>query len=102
MRVREIDGDGARGNESETEREGIEWEWERDWEWEGMRETVSFLSERTVSFLRDMFWKFDWSAGHVVEKKSSPMDSISMYKNQVQWTWFIYKKTKFTKLDFCK
>ena len=81
-----------------------------------MRETVSFLSERTMSEWEGMreteffefwlwvFWetRFEslWSAGHVAEKKSSPTDSISIYKNRVHWTRFICKKPKPNRLSF--
>ena len=39
--------------------------------------------------------------GTWAEKKSSPMDSISMYKNRVHWTRFICTKTESSELDFC-
>ena len=38
--------------------------------------------------------------GTWAEKKSSPMDSISMYKNRVHWTRFICTKTKSIGLGF--
>ena len=34
------------------------------------------------------------------KKKLSPMDSISTYKNQVNWTQFICTKTESDELDF--
>ena len=88
--------DGARGLQSKVEW-GVrvsEMEWE--WEWEGMRETVSCFE----SFFSVVFWcnllQDTWRA----EKKSSPMDSISTYKNRVYWIHFLCIKTKFVGLGF--
>ena len=78
-------------SESEREIEFFEWE-DCEWEWEGMR--VFWV------LTREFFWEtFQLMTCGRREKKSSPMDSISIYKNRVHWTRFVCTKTESNELD---
>ena len=125
MRVR----NGAKGNKSERRSER-EWEYEarwneseseseseRDWEWEGMREIVSVVlkgffsaicrtrggpKRNRVQWTQFQCIKFESTGLGFYVQKPSPLDSVSMYKNWVQWTRFLGIRGHFVYLSYWK
>ena len=128
-RGNEIERDGRRRSDREwdweTEREGMrvwsEMEWEWEWEWERLRVGgnerdceccfESFLSAicRTrggpkrnwVQWTRFQCIKTKSIGVNFYVQKPSILDSVSMYKNQVQWTRFLGVRGHFV-LGVCK